>query len=80
MQDQAQRLSEDGSALQIGVAGSFSDPVKTSEWEAMAKEAFPEYNVQYDPLTFSIACHVGPDAFGMGISKKISSPKGEKSL
>ena len=80
MQDQVQRLSEDGSALQIGVAGSFSDPVKTSEWETMAKEAFPEYKVQYDPLTFSIACHVGPDAFGMGISKKISSPKGESSL
>lgn len=71
MQTQAQRLSDDGGAIQIGMAGSFSEPEKAAEWEMMVKEAFSGYTVQYDPLTFSIACHVGPDAFGMGISKKI---------
>lgn len=41
-------------------------------WETYVKEAFPGHTVKYDPLTFSIACHVGPDAFGMGISRKIN--------
>lgn len=37
----------------------------------MACEVFAGEDIKYDPLTFSISCHVGPGAFGMGISKKI---------
>ena len=72
MQDYAERLASNGSAIRIGVAGSFADPEKNAEWEASVKEAFPDQMVKYDPLSFSIACHVGPDAFGMGISRKIT--------
>ncbi len=67
-----ERISSDGGEIWIGVAGSFADPAKHAEWEASVKEAFPNHTVRYDPLTFSIACHVGPDAFGMGISRKIT--------
>lgn len=70
MSDYAERLSADGSEIWIGVAGSFAAPEKNAEWEASVKEAFPNQMVKYDPLTFSIACHVGPGAFGMGISRK----------
>jgi len=41
------------------------------EWMVMAQEIFGEEETRYDPLTFSIGCHVGPGAFGMGISKKV---------
>lgn len=37
-----------------------------------------ENNVRYDPLTFSVACHVGPDAFGMGISKLAAGQNTER--
>ena len=37
----------------------------------MAFEAFQGEELRYDPLTFSVSCHVGSDAFGMGISAKI---------
>lgn len=67
-----EKLSSHGSEIQIGVAGSFFDPAKNAEWVAFVKEAFPGHMVKYDPLTFSIACHVGPDAFGMGISCKVT--------
>lgn len=70
MQGYAEKLLSDGSEIRIGVAGSFADPVKNQEWETSVREAFPGQEVKYDPLTFSIACHVGPDAFGMGISRK----------
>ena len=35
----------------------------------MVQEAFPEFHVTYDPLSCSIACHVGVDAIGIGIIK-----------
>ena len=72
MQCYAQRLTSKGSEIRIGVAGSFADPAKNAEWEASVKEAFSGHAVKYDPLTFSIACHVGPDAFGMGISSIVT--------
>ena len=72
MQDYAEKLTSNGSAIRIGAAGSFADPEKNAEWEASVKEAFPDHMVKYDPLSFSIACHVGPDAFGMGISCKVT--------
>lgn len=69
MQSYAERLTSDGGEIRIGVAGSFADPAKNEDWETYVKESFPNHTVKYDPLTFSIACHVGPDAFGMGISR-----------
>ena len=72
MQGYADRLLSDGSEIRIGVAGSFADPAKNKDWETYVKEAFPGHTVKYDPLTFSIACHVGPGAFGMGISRRLN--------
>lgn len=72
IQEKARELSKDGSPIQIGAAGSFSSEDRTETWKAMVKEAFPNDEVRYDPLTFSVACHVGADAFGMGVSRKIT--------
>lgn len=68
MREYADRLRGNGEKLRIGAAGSFREPKESACWEAMVKEAFPKDTVRCDPLTLSIACHVGPDAFGMGIS------------
>lgn len=37
----------------------------------MAWDVFEGEDLKYDPLTFSISCHVGSGAFGMGISRKL---------
>lgn len=58
--------------MRIGVADSFADPEASAAWRTLVSAAFPEQVVEYDPLTFSIAGHVGPDAFGMGISRLIA--------
>lgn len=60
-----------GDEIYVGVAGSFSKKEEHQEWLEMANEVFAGEDIKYDPLTFSIGCHVGPGAFGMGISKKI---------
>lgn len=47
------------------------DPEKGQQWIQKVAEAFPEYEVYGDPLGLSIACHTGPDAYGIGCVKKL---------
>lgn len=71
MKKKLDEFHEDCAEIRVGVAGSFSNKADDREWMEMAQEVFAGEEIGYDPLTFSIGCHVGPGAFGMGISKKI---------
>lgn len=73
MKKRADKFKESGAEIRVGVAGSFVDKRQDREWMDMAGEVFLGEEINYDPLTFSIGCHVGPGAFGMGISKKITN-------
>ena len=67
----ADEFHKNSDEIYVGVAGSFGKKEEHQEWVEMVNEVFPYEDVKYDPLTFSVSCHVGPGAFGMGISKKI---------
>ena len=67
----ADEFLKNSDEIYVGVAGSFGKKEEHQEWMEMAQEMFSWEDVKYDPLTFSISCHVGPGAFGMGISRKI---------
>lgn len=67
----ADEFHKNSDEIYVGVAGSLGKKEEHQEWMEMVQEMFPWEDVKYDPLTFSISCHVGPGAFGMGISKKI---------
>ena len=67
----ADEFLKNSDEIYVGVAGSFGKKEEHQEWMEMTQEMFPWEDVKYDPLTFSISCHVGPGAFGMGISRKI---------
>ena len=71
MKTVADEFHANGDEIYVGVAGSFGRKEEHQEWVEMVNEVFPYEDVKYDPLTFSVSCHVGPGAFGMGISKKI---------
>lgn len=73
IQKKASQLKAQGYAVRIGIAGSFLKSSDTEEWYGLAKESFPDAELIYDPLTCSISTHTGPNAFGMGISAKITS-------
>lgn len=62
----------EGRRCRIDVAGSFLEWKDAEIWLEMARKAFPDYTIQYYPLTCSISCHTGPNAFGMGISVCLS--------
>lgn len=76
MKKSADEFHRNGDQIYVGVAGSFGSEDEDREWMEMALEIFSGEDIKYDPLTFSIGCHVGAGAFGMGISKKIHSFSG----
>lgn len=41
-------------------------------WKAEVEEAFPGYEIHMDPLSLSVACHIGPGALAVACTKKIS--------
>lgn len=71
MKKKADEFRKAGAQIHVGAAGSFSSKEDDMEWLGMVQEVFGEEETGYDPLTFSIGCHVGPGAFGMGISRKV---------
>lgn len=55
--------------LRIGTAGTFETDEDAKNWCNFVQEAFPNNQIYYIPLSCSIACHVGINAAGIGISK-----------
>lgn len=41
-------------------------------WKAEVEKEFPGYPIQMDPLSLSVACHIGPGALAVACTKKIS--------
>lgn len=69
--DAANALRPAGGKLDIGAASTFVSSEAEKNWEQQIREAFPGDHVHYEPLSFSIACHTGPNAFGVGISRQM---------
>ncbi|MBR6469704.1 MAG: DegV family protein [Lachnospiraceae bacterium] len=60
-----------GNELIIGTAGSFVDQTDAGNWCSAVKEAFPGIEVYYNKLSCSVSAHTGPNAMGVGISRKL---------
>lgn len=53
----------------IGTASSFLEKSDAIDWYNTIKSEFPLAKVIYNPLSLSIACHVGPNAIGIGYAE-----------
>lgn len=60
----------DRKQLRLGAAGTFHKQEDADQWYKMVKDTFENEidDIYYDSLSFSIGCHVGPNAIGIGIS------------
>lgn len=47
------------------------DTEAANQWKQEVMEAFPGYDVHMDPLSLSVACHIGPGALALACCKKI---------
>ncbi|MBQ4464805.1 MAG: DegV family protein [Oscillospiraceae bacterium] len=57
------------SELRLATASTLESAEDAEAWRRMVQEAFPEFEVTYDPLSCSIACHTGIGAVGAGLSR-----------
>ena len=53
--------------LQVCTAGTFEKKGDEIAWIQKVQKAFPEFKVQYRPLSCSIACHIGTNTEGIAI-------------
>lgn len=67
----ARELQAKGFAVSVGVASSFTDPAEEKIWVEQVRAALPDVNLHYEPLSFSVTCHTGPNAYGMSISRRL---------
>ncbi len=57
------------SEIRLATASTLESPEEAETWRLMVQEAFPQFQVTYDPLSCSIACHTGMGAVGVGMSR-----------
>lgn len=48
------------------------NPDEAMEFKAEVEEAFPGYEISANPLSLSVACHIGPGAVAVGCAKKVT--------
>ena len=54
--------------LRVATAGTLETEEEAGHWLELVQNAFPDYPVYYAPLSCSIACHVGVNAAGIGVT------------
>ncbi len=62
--------SQTGENMAIFIAYSH-EKSEALEFMEEVKEAFPNHNIMLDPLSLSVACHIGPGAIALACAKKI---------
>lgn len=54
--------------LEAAYAGN---PGEAQEWKKELEQAFPGYEIHMDPLSLSVACHIGHGALAVACAKKV---------
>jgi DegV family protein with EDD domain len=54
--------------LSLSTAGTYRRPEDARAWTDLVQSAFPDFQVRYEELSCSIACHVGCDALAIALS------------
>lgn len=55
--------------LYVAYGGNLDEAM---EFKAEVEEAFPGYDIPVEPLSLSVACHIGPGAVAVGCAKKVT--------
>lgn len=54
------------------LSGAYTKEVdRALEWKAEVEEAFPGHEMHLDPLSLSVACHIGPGALALACTRKL---------
>ena len=54
------------------IAGAYTNNLEAAnEWKKEVEAAFPGHEMHMDPLSLSVACHIGPGALAVTVTRKI---------
>jgi DegV family protein with EDD domain len=54
------------------ISGAYTNnPDAALEWKKEVEEAIPGFDMHMDPLSLSVACHIGPGALAVTVTRKI---------
>ncbi len=68
--DMAERFGDpSGGNCHLAIAHT-SSPEDVEQFRAEVNEEFPDHVLQIDPLSLSVACHIGPGALALAVTKK----------
>ena len=48
------------------------NPEEAQEWKQEMQEAFPGMEIHMDPLSLSVACHIGHGSLAIACSRKVT--------
>ena len=58
--------------IDVGISHSYPNENDAIKWEKECRKRFQGATCFADPLTFSVASHVGPNSFAIGISRRLA--------
>ena len=54
------------------IAAAYTKDIDTAnEWKKELEKEFPGMNIHMDPLSLSVACHIGPGALAVTVTRKL---------
>ena len=59
------------SEIYMFTAGTMQNEADVKRWNDMVQKEFPEFEVNYYPLSLSIGAHIGPGSIAVGIAVKV---------
>ena len=65
----AQFVQNGEMCLQAAYTGN---PEEAQEWKQEMQEAFPGMEIHMDPLSLSVACHIGHGSLAIACSRKVT--------
>ena len=55
------------------IAGAYTcGPEDAQKWISTVREQYPDHDVHFDPLSLSVACHIGPGSTAVTISRRLA--------
>ena len=70
IQERIDPNNEDMSNAQVWIAYTF-DKETAQDFKEQVQQHFPNHTIVFDPLSLSVACHIGPNALALAACKKI---------
>ena len=72
--ENVEQYLQKGWYFHVGTAHSYRTREEIQAWQKTLEDNFPGITASHGELALSIGCHTGPEAFGMGLVRRVDLP------